>query len=220
MSPVPPNSSQWDGNNNNYLASVGTSTNAGTSATGGHTTGVFNIGGRSYGIQHITDGSSNTIAFGESLVGAGRQQQSVKWRDGPATGTPMAGGGPFYDANQNVNAVITDLQNCQNAFLTEAPNSFNDKGGRWVMDEMGETLFDTIVPPNSNVYSFACCFMNFTGSGCDGGTYQNTSSNHPGGANFLFGDGSVHFLKSSISMRTYWALGTKANGEVISSDQY
>jgi prepilin-type processing-associated H-X9-DG protein len=43
---------------------------------------------------------------------------------------------------------------------------------------------------------------------------------HPGGANVLFADGSVHFLKSSISMPTYWALGTKGNGEVLSSDQY
>ena len=52
------------------------------------------------------------------------------------------------------------------------------------------------------------------------GSTQNANSNHPGGANFLFADGSVHFLKSSINIKTYWALGTKANGEVISSDSY
>ena len=45
-------------------------------------------------------------------------------------------------------------------------------------------------------------------------------SRHAGGANFTFGDGSVHFLKSSIAIKTWWALGTKASGEVISSDQY
>jgi prepilin-type processing-associated H-X9-DG protein len=43
---------------------------------------------------------------------------------------------------------------------------------------------------------------------------------HPGGANVVFADGSVHFLKSSIAIKTYWALGTKSNGEVISSDQF
>ena len=43
---------------------------------------------------------------------------------------------------------------------------------------------------------------------------------HPGGANFLFGDGSVKFLKSSISMVTYCALGSRAGGEVTSSDSY
>jgi len=43
---------------------------------------------------------------------------------------------------------------------------------------------------------------------------------HPGGANFLFADGSVHFLKKSISMFVYVALGSRAGGEVISSDAY
>ncbi len=45
-------------------------------------------------------------------------------------------------------------------------------------------------------------------------------SRHPGGANFLFADGSCHFLKSSISPFTFNALGSRAGGEVISSDQY
>ncbi len=45
-------------------------------------------------------------------------------------------------------------------------------------------------------------------------------SKHPGGANLLFVDGSVHFLKSSISRITYCALGSKAGGEVISADSY
>ena len=34
------------------------------------------------------------------------------------------------------------------------------------------------------------------------------------------GDGSVRFIKESISMPTYMALGTRAGGEVISSDSY
>ena len=43
---------------------------------------------------------------------------------------------------------------------------------------------------------------------------------HPGGVNFAKADGSVSFIKSSISLLTYRALGTRAGGEVISSDQY
>lgn len=43
---------------------------------------------------------------------------------------------------------------------------------------------------------------------------------HPGGANFAMYDGSVRLLKSSIAMPTYHALGTRAGGEVASSDAY
>ncbi len=45
-------------------------------------------------------------------------------------------------------------------------------------------------------------------------------SYHPGGVNFAFADGSVRFLKQSISPRVYNGLGTKAGGEVISADAY
>jgi hypothetical protein len=33
-------------------------------------------------------------------------------------------------------------------------------------------------------------------------------------------DGSARFIKGSISIPTWWALGTKGNGEVVSSDSY
>jgi prepilin-type processing-associated H-X9-DG protein len=45
-------------------------------------------------------------------------------------------------------------------------------------------------------------------------------SRHPGGANFLFADGSVKFLKESISPVPWRALATRAGGEIISADSY
>ncbi len=45
-------------------------------------------------------------------------------------------------------------------------------------------------------------------------------SYHPGGIEVLFGDGSVKFVKDSISGWTWRALGSVAGGEVISADSY
>jgi len=45
-------------------------------------------------------------------------------------------------------------------------------------------------------------------------------SQHPGGANFLMGDGSVKFLKDSISQNVYMGLGTRNGAEVIGADSY
>ena len=46
------------------------------------------------------------------------------------------------------------------------------------------------------------------------------SSRHSGGVNTLMADGSVRFVKGSVAKETWWAIGTRANGEVISSDAY
>jgi prepilin-type N-terminal cleavage/methylation domain-containing protein/prepilin-type processing-associated H-X9-DG protein len=43
---------------------------------------------------------------------------------------------------------------------------------------------------------------------------------HPGGCNFLFGDGSVHFLKQTINPGVFVSLISYNRGEVISSDSY
>ena len=43
---------------------------------------------------------------------------------------------------------------------------------------------------------------------------------HPSGANILLGDGSVRFLKDTVNLATVWALGSRAQGEVISADQF
>jgi prepilin-type N-terminal cleavage/methylation domain-containing protein/prepilin-type processing-associated H-X9-DG protein len=46
------------------------------------------------------------------------------------------------------------------------------------------------------------------------------SSRHAGGANFAFGDGSVRFLKTSISPQVFQALANRKDGEMISADQF
>jgi prepilin-type processing-associated H-X9-DG protein len=64
-------------------------------------------------------------------------------------------------------------------------------------------------------------------NGIRGGTCMvNCTSNneiysfHPGGANALFVDGSVHFIKDVASVPLVAALVTRAGGEILSADQY
>jgi len=58
------------------------------------------------------------------------------------------------------------------------------------------------------------------GCGADYAQYSNASSNHSGGVNCAMADGSVRFVKNSVAQPIWWALGTKANNEVISGDSY
>jgi prepilin-type processing-associated H-X9-DG protein len=41
---------------------------------------------------------------------------------------------------------------------------------------------------------------------------------HPGGCNFLFADGSVHFLDAGTSIRVLATLATRTGGEVVPED--
>ncbi len=46
------------------------------------------------------------------------------------------------------------------------------------------------------------------------------SSHHPGVVNCAMTDGSIKVSKQTIARQTWWALGTRSNGEVISADSY
>ncbi|WP_337174967.1 DUF1559 domain-containing protein [Paludisphaera sp.] len=46
------------------------------------------------------------------------------------------------------------------------------------------------------------------------------SSQHAGGINAAFADGSVKFIKNSVNPSTWFAINTLGNGEVVSSDSF
>ncbi len=45
-------------------------------------------------------------------------------------------------------------------------------------------------------------------------------SEHPGGANFLFGDGAVQFISEMIDLQVYRQLGHRADGKLLNSRDY
>jgi prepilin-type processing-associated H-X9-DG protein len=148
-----------------------------------------------YGISTFTDGTSNTIAVGESS----RFKNDPDWfANGwspygyvpsfadPSGNTSRAQGFAFEVPRINANLYIGDVP------LLPPGNTQNTDYKNWLLNiplykEFGQWGF---------------------------------RSQHPGGANFLFCDGSAKFLKETINLATYQGLGTRNQGEVLSADSY
>jgi prepilin-type N-terminal cleavage/methylation domain-containing protein/prepilin-type processing-associated H-X9-DG protein len=210
----------WTGRLNSYMASMGTTEQNGynTSSTGVF---AFNI---VYGLRDITDGSSNTIAFGEKLVGTPGNSTGlgVGYR-----GNGVNNSGPtqsVFDATQNPTTIASDLNICQASWLQLTPTNnstlINNEGQYWLVGDTAYSLFNTIVPPNSTTWKFGSCRNGCGTCSPDGSAFVNVSSNHSGGANFLMGDGSVRFVKNTIAQVIYWYIGTRANNDQVSADAY
>jgi prepilin-type N-terminal cleavage/methylation domain-containing protein/prepilin-type processing-associated H-X9-DG protein len=227
-------------NINSYYGSIGTSTVQ--YPTNGSTTGMFNVYNSvtscsSVFLASITDGTSNTVAFGEGLVGDYTRNSS--YRGNGMAGAPDTSGGivtatmPGNNSESNPQAVLQALQSCNAFWQGSALATCSGytaccgvgvkqvDGKIWALGERGFTLFNTIVPPNSKQYPWRSCRLTSCPSCApEASSFINASSFHPGGANFAFADGSIRFIKDSVSMLTYQALGTRNGGEVISSDSY
>ena len=118
------------------------------------TTGCSPQGARSYGLQDITDGSSNTIAFGESLVGDGTIEL-VKWRDGPVltTTSGRARRQPIRHQHRPTVSVSPTSRPARWAYAQPSDTGRqNQKGFRWAQDDGGFGVFNTVVPPNSTQF--------------------------------------------------------------------
>ena len=217
---------------NSYVGCLGSSTRQG--ASDGITNGVFQIydgNGHTASVKlaQITDGTSNTVAFSEALVGDFGKKNN--YRGNGMTGVPRNKNFQQLDPRGNVNAIMTGLQTCntfwQGSSITGCPRGNCNRSGLkqyegqlWALGERGYTLFNTIVPPNSRQYPWRSCGMTCAGCAPESSEISNANSNHSGGANYVFADGSVKFIKETINMQVYWSLGSRNGGEVISSDSY
>jgi prepilin-type processing-associated H-X9-DG protein len=109
------------------------------------------------------------------------------------------------------------MQLC-NAAYSSGANVNNVSGNFWMRGGAADTLFNTVATPNSKLNPWSWCTDAASQNNeCE---FSKAQSWHPGGVNVLMADGSVRFAKDAINQATWWALGTRANGEVISADSY
>jgi prepilin-type N-terminal cleavage/methylation domain-containing protein/prepilin-type processing-associated H-X9-DG protein len=207
--------------NNCYFASIGATTDtygsAGSSGVNWSTvpyTGLF-AHQQVKTIASVTDGTSNSIAFAESTVGAATEVKKQKLIGLVSVGIPAAA--VQQNAFSNPAGILTGIQACTNAWQGGSGSVDVQRGDSWFHGSMAMTLFNTVVTPNGESDGWTYC--SDTGSG-SASRFSNSDSYHPGGVNVLLTDGSVRFIKDSVNRNTWWALGTIAGGEVLSSDSY
>ena len=212
-------------NSNSYYGSVGTSVYTGWGGPGWmrDTTGVF-AKYMSNGVRDIIDGTSNTVAFSEGLTGGATQDNSRRnIRRNGVTGVSINSSftnyPQGYDSSANIPMLMQSLQVCTQSWQSGS-NISQTPGAYWGWGDTGMTLFQTIVPPNSTQYQWHTCRSGCGGCSVDSSVFVNATSNHAGGCEVLFADGGVRFVKATTNMATWMQIGTKANGEVVSSNQY
>jgi prepilin-type processing-associated H-X9-DG protein len=180
---------------------------------------LSNLG--TFGLESVTDGTSNTAAFSEALIGLngfinvlpGQKPNSLR---------------VSYQTNMTVNwdagnaqMALQFLQTCQSLPGTTAPtNPTQWSGACWDGDHAGTLHFNAYNHWNTP-NGLSCVAANSWG-GPPGGLNDIITANslHPGGVNVAFCDGSVRFIKESVAVQTWWAIGTRNQGEIVSSDAY
>jgi prepilin-type N-terminal cleavage/methylation domain-containing protein/prepilin-type processing-associated H-X9-DG protein len=188
-----------------------------------------NNGLPSVGIEAITDGTSNTALFSERLLSQYPYRTKVIVYANGIAGLRAIFVGPVAAPPNSVapgapvtsNTAYLFAQACQ-SIGSSTPAEIPASMGIMMLTGgpafLGLSSYVHWTVPNSPP-----CLNTSDKTVQDYiGPYGAPSANslHPGGVNVCFADGSVHFVKSSISLQAWWGLGTRNGGELISSDQY
>ena len=164
------------------------------------------IGQRMISMASFTDGSSSTAVFSE-------------WVKGPAHSSPDTNGlGMVYQLPNggSTSSFTTDIQFAQSCatVLPINANQAQSWKGEWWMWAPSQIYSHTNLP---NRY---CC--EYSDQNVDWRatvTLQNASSNHPGGVNVLFMDGSVRFVKTGVNWQPWYAISSPDGNEAFDSGQ-
>ncbi len=210
---------------NSYFASWGSSLEFASNQSKGPPNGPFSYlgpNGHVIGIRDIQDGTSNTIGFGEWKLGSG-VLNNLSIQDVVFQGTMPAG---TARNDGTLNFPNPTLVKGFPAWINQCAQMWKTSGGRfgktptlgeaWAMGMPGYSHGSIALPPNAK---YPNCSTNAGGTIESVGMF-NLSSFHAGGANILMLDGSVRFLKDSVSNTTLWAIGSMNQGEVVSADAF
>jgi prepilin-type N-terminal cleavage/methylation domain-containing protein/prepilin-type processing-associated H-X9-DG protein len=148
-------------------------------------------------IAQITDGTSNTAATSEKLMGDFN----------PAIATPHRD--IYVQTTWPPNPEDTFLQCQQIDPRSTPPNGESGNGAPWIYGYVATSVYKHVSPP----LTYSCYFY-------PSRLTLTAWSLHPGGVNVGMCDGSVRFFKQSIDRRVWRAIGSRNGGEVISSDSY
>lgn len=143
------------------------------------------------------------------------------WNDtaGAAVTEPKYAG-PFGRCSYNCRLTeITDGTSNTIYFGEQRPTCFvNAWGGGWAGSNNGNGFSFTTVPMNWNSCDHtgddACRRYDNNNGACA------FRSLHPGGVEFLFGDGTVRFLRETIDFQAYQYLGNKADGKPVDAAKF
>src|SRR5262249_38547603 len=182
-------------------------------------------GARNVGIRDISDGTSNTVAFGEWRVGDFSEAKlSIQDVINGSGGTGVAW--PGGCSSQVLPLCAPQLQQWLTQCAAQAPatavagnwqGNMSYLGTDWAQGMFGSSLATILQPPNSPYSKCRTCSWQVD---WDFEGMYGLSSYHPGGCNVLMADGSVKFLKSSTNQTIIWSIGSRDQNEVVSSDSY
>jgi prepilin-type N-terminal cleavage/methylation domain-containing protein/prepilin-type processing-associated H-X9-DG protein len=160
-------------------------------------------------LASITDGTSNTACLSESLLNDGTGNHRDPRRNLNYTNSALV-------QQADVPALLV-VQDAQRGVVNWQDWSYY-KGLTWAYSDGWERhVYAHVLPPNMpNVHTYNTATIQCQ----EGDSAMNPSSNHPGGVNVSFMDGSVRFIKNSVSLPAWWALGTRNKGEIVSADAY
>jgi prepilin-type N-terminal cleavage/methylation domain-containing protein/prepilin-type processing-associated H-X9-DG protein len=204
--------------NSNYPTNIGLNRYI-NGATGGNYSWQFNGPGyilsswdgilrvRYVTINTFTDGTSQTAIFSEWVKGNAPNGLPGK------NGLGMV---YYFPGKVKSNAFTTDQLFAQSCAQVQPLNGNQEWGWKGEFWAYGATqIYSHTNLPNR----YSCQYSDIREDGRATITGNNASSNHPGGVNVLFMDGSVRFVKSTVNIQPWYAISTTDNGEAFSTDQ-